>query len=287
MIVENIKNNNDIIVGNNYYAGRNKNYIVHVKEISNRDQRVLDPDEGECKCPLFRVDIYDRKLSLLAEDSIITYDHIKNGNLKWVIPDLNYDPSYMGRASKSNHPREYRLWKNMIGVCYNYYDSSFPFIGAMGTKVCDRWLCFEYFMADITHIDGYKNFEDDYNNHYVIDILDKQKYINPCERIYGPGLVKIKKFKHSDVCKYLNTPKTKPQYPCNQYASAKYMRQMVPAYNLYMNRTGLNYRLDLNHATYYTPNQMVQYGVRSYVTNSTYNAVNEFAGRDMCKIITE
>lgn len=285
MTVKTINANSEISIGDYYFAGKHKRYIVHIKEISKKDQRVLDPEEGECKCPLFRVDIYNRNLSLLAEDSIITYDHIKNGNLKWLIPNLNYGPSYMGRMGIEDHPREHKLWRDMISTCYNPNDSSFPFIGAMGTKVCDKWLCFEYFMADVIHIAGYKEFEEDYANHYIIDILDKQKHIHPSERIYGPGLVKIKKFKYSDICKYKNTPRTRPHYPCNQYATAKYMRNMIPMCNLYMNRTGLNYQLDLNTANFYTDlDHMIYQGVKSYVTGGTYNGVNELAGRDLCKI---
>jgi len=270
-----------------YYSG--KRYIVHIKEISRRDQRILDPEIGECKCPLFRVDIYNREFILLASDSIITYDSIIKGNLKWYIPNLDYDTSYMGRASRDDNPKAWMMWKDMIRACYNPGCSTFPYIGALGTIVCDRWLCFEYFLADLPHIQGYT---DEYlydHMPYIIDLYDRQRNIEPWKRIYAPGYVKMKKFPDSDISKYSNSLKNGEYYPHNDYATHKYTSGQVPQYNLFYRRSGLNFEIDTSIVTYYpvkpTANNPIRYGLIPYFSNSQYRCADTKYGRDMCTII--
>ena len=45
----------------------------------------------------------------------------------------------------------------MISRCYNTKNKDYNNYGAIGVTVCNRWLCFEYFINDLPYIDGYNN----------------------------------------------------------------------------------------------------------------------------------
>jgi hypothetical protein len=46
------------------------------------------------------------------------------------------------------HTPEYRIWNSMVQRCTNPKVQSWPYYGARGIKVCERWLKFENFIAD-------------------------------------------------------------------------------------------------------------------------------------------
>lgn len=50
---------------------------------------------------------------------------------------------------KREFPKEYRTWYGMIYRCSNSNDKEFKNYGARGIKVCQRWLIFENFLADM------------------------------------------------------------------------------------------------------------------------------------------
>lgn len=88
----------------------------------------------------------------------------------------------IGNAKKTENLKEYTLWKNMIERCYRPSNNHYYLYGKKGVKVCDRWLCFEYFLDDLPSIDGY-----DYNKFYNGEIqLDKdKKQINCTNKVYS------------------------------------------------------------------------------------------------------
>lgn len=45
--------------------------------------------------------------------------------------------------------RTYRSWQSMLQRCNNSEDQSWPRYGGRGIKVCERWLKFENFYADM------------------------------------------------------------------------------------------------------------------------------------------
>ena len=49
----------------------------------------------------------------------------------------------------------YHTWFRMIERCYDPKAHMYPNYGGIGVKVCDRWLCFEYFLQDIPYLQGY------------------------------------------------------------------------------------------------------------------------------------
>lgn len=73
-------------------------------------------------------------------------------------PNL-FGVGYNGNASPSKHDYEYNKWRHMLSRCYNPKDEKYKNYGAIGVYVCERWKCFEYFLEDFVHIDGYKNGE--------------------------------------------------------------------------------------------------------------------------------
>lgn len=66
---------------------------------------------------------------------------------------------YSGNARKSDYLREYSAWKNIIYRCYVEDSDDYRFYGKEGVTVCDKWKCFEYFLEDLPHIEGYELFE--------------------------------------------------------------------------------------------------------------------------------
>jgi thymidylate synthase len=67
------------------------------------------------------------------------------------------------------------IWNGMISRCYNPSNDNYIYYGGKGVYVENRWLCFEYFLSDVTKI---KNWESKLNNWDEYE-LDKD--------IYGDG----------------------------------------------------------------------------------------------------
>lgn len=55
----------------------------------------------------------------------------------------------MNRSHGLGKPPEYAVWANMLQRCTNPKNRSYKRYGGRGIKVCDRWLKFENFYADI------------------------------------------------------------------------------------------------------------------------------------------
>lgn len=63
----------------------------------------------------------------------------------------------MGRAAQTKHGHcvregrspEHESWRAMKSRCTNPHDKSYPWYGAIGVAVCDRWMDFENFLADM------------------------------------------------------------------------------------------------------------------------------------------
>lgn len=68
---------------------------------------------------------------------------------------IYYGVACQGNIKKANHKKEFNLWKFMIERCYNKNHKGYKLYGEKGIRVCDRWLCFEYFYKDIPNIKGY------------------------------------------------------------------------------------------------------------------------------------
>lgn len=140
----------------------------------------------------------------------INYDYIKNGNhyyeieflithskrtvLKQAlnqgcIKDLFYPTlygiGYMGNATSKMNKRACTLWRNMLSRCYNSHNKKdFSSYGGLGVTVCNRWHCFEYFLEDLSKIDGYN--EKEFNDGILcLDKDIKQKGLLPSQKVYS------------------------------------------------------------------------------------------------------
>jgi hypothetical protein len=58
-----------------------------------------------------------------------------------------------GRASRERHglseTPEYQVWVNMRSRCLRKSDPAFPRYGGRGIQICERWVLFENFLADM------------------------------------------------------------------------------------------------------------------------------------------
>lgn len=54
-----------------------------------------------------------------------------------------------GHASYRNRSPTYQSWAAIIQRCNNPKSTSYPHYGARGITVCERWLKFENFLADM------------------------------------------------------------------------------------------------------------------------------------------
>lgn len=278
---------NTILNIGDYFRAYKSKYYVLIKDIA-ENQRNYEDGYGEYYIIMLKVDIFDKEEKLLAENSIVPIDKLISGALAKYIPDLNYDPTYIGNIDLYKHYAEYKIWKNITKSCFDCRDSIFPYIGAVGTLLCDRWRCFEYFFADFKHIEGYDTAKDNlYYNHYIVDLYDIQKHIHPSNRIYAPGYVKLKPFKESDICKYYNLSINLNTYPKDLITTTKYITGEISIKDtLYKKQTGMNVKLNLDTADYYY-NSNIGYQPLVAMINPyfTYNMYNNTNKKEMCYII--
>ena len=80
----------------------------------------------------------------------------------------------------------------MIFRCYNTNSQDYINYGAKGITVCEKWLCFEYFLEDLPFIDGYENWVNNPNMYHLYKDY-KQEGVPANMKIYS-----------LDTCCFLN-----------------------------------------------------------------------------------
>lgn len=90
---------------------------------------------------------------------------------------------YLGNASSTC--KEYSIWAFMIARCYDIKSIGYPYYGAKGVTVCERWHCFEYFLNDIVSIPGY-NLWLKYPGEYELDKDTLQMDVPEHLKVYSP-----------------------------------------------------------------------------------------------------
>ena len=105
--------------------------------------------------------------------------HLKNGNTKSCgCMKLNVRVKHGGVTTK-----EYRAWQNMKQRCLNPQSPSYPNFGGRGITVCEEWLAFENFIADMGACpDGVE-----------ISRLDNDAGYDPQNCVWGPKKGKSKR----------------------------------------------------------------------------------------------
>ena len=128
-----------------------------------------------------------------------------------------YKPNFRGVACMGVYDKESlnldkikNIWKGMISRCYNIDNENYKYYGGRGVSVSNRWKCFEFFLEDISLIEGWNLKFNDWDNFN----LDKD--------IIGDGFLYSK-----DTCIWLsksdNTRKSKNKYT---YTIAKGSREI-------------------------------------------------------------
>jgi len=87
---------------------------------------------------------------------------------------------YLGNSTWKGNEHEYNIWKSMIRRCY--CKNHIRYKNYKNVEVCERWKCFEYFLEDISKIDGFDR--NKFNKHLLqLDKDFKQK--NKINKIYS------------------------------------------------------------------------------------------------------
>lgn len=90
-----------------------------------------------------------------------------------------YGIGYMGIATKKGNDTQWSRWIKMLARCYSPTNPKYKTYGANGVRVCDRWLCFENYLADFSKLEGY----DEHNLRNIQ--LDKDTKIKG-NKLYSP-----------------------------------------------------------------------------------------------------
>lgn len=109
------------------------------------------------------------------------YYNALNMEVKDPYNKIVYGVACIGEPKIEYTDRMYRTWNNMIARCYNVNNHHYYAYGAVGVTVCERWLCFEYYLDDVFDLpNGEHAFEDGWN-------LDKDMLQPNSEyKVYGP-----------------------------------------------------------------------------------------------------
>jgi len=132
---------------------------------------------------------YKIRFNLTGYEKNVVLDSIRKGSIK-----DPYFPSIFGVAccgisnmacdSNGINTKEYTLWHGMIARCYNPNCPEFKYYGGIGVRVCDKWLCFEYFLQDLPLIEGYDLWKNSTGRKYDLEKDYKQINSNTC-KIYS------------------------------------------------------------------------------------------------------
>lgn len=106
---------------------------------------------------------------------IVFYSNLRSGNTKscgcekgeWMLQH-----GKTRRRSGERKPRLYSIWDNMKQRCYNPHNTSYPYYGGRGIKVCHEWVTsFEaFYVWAISH---------GYNDDLTIDRIDNDGNYEP------------------------------------------------------------------------------------------------------------
>lgn len=87
---------------------------------------------------------------------------------------------YIGEGDTTTIGKKlYKMWSHMIDRCYNTNCKEYPYYGARGVTVCERWHNRSNFVDDFYRIEGYRRKLDDWDGF----VLDKDHYGSQC---YSP-----------------------------------------------------------------------------------------------------
>ena len=71
-------------------------------------------------------------------------------------------------SNNKTHIRIFKLWKNTVQSCYDINNQKYYLNGGRGITVCDRWLRFDNFFYDFTHMENYHIWENPKSKYTLI-----------------------------------------------------------------------------------------------------------------------
>jgi hypothetical protein len=111
------------------------NLITNFLEVKSYAGRKGCKHTWNCKC------LYEG----CGNETVVASSDLKSGHTK--------SCGCYGKTVATTHGKckspEYQIWCGMIGRCYNEKREQYPDYGGRGIIVCDRWLSFENFYADM------------------------------------------------------------------------------------------------------------------------------------------
>lgn len=83
-----------------------------------------------------------------------TRPNLRRGEIADPYSPMVAGTGYLGEPGKHTE-REYTLWRNMIARCYQEDHPAYPFYGAKGIRVSNRWHSFASFLVDLPQVPHY------------------------------------------------------------------------------------------------------------------------------------
>jgi hypothetical protein len=98
----------------------------------------------------------------------VKYRDLRLGNIKNPYHPNILNVGCFGMPKQPYDERAYRVWNAMLHRCYN--EKTFvDHPTYRGCTVCERWLCFEYFLEDLPLIEGYDYWLNHPNERVALD----------------------------------------------------------------------------------------------------------------------
>lgn len=109
---------------------------------------------------------------------------IKRGKIKDKLERSVFGIGIMGEVKMIDHKKEYSIWSGVLERCYHKDSEAYPYYGAKGVTVSERWHIFTNFLSDVKQIEGYD--EELFNkNKLELDKDIKQEHLPKSERVYS------------------------------------------------------------------------------------------------------
>lgn len=121
--------------------------------------------------------LYQVRIENTMDISIVKESVLRSGRITDYQHKICFGEAYVGNPYiRNKYPAIYELWQDMIYRCYNPNDRLFDYYGGLAIDVCDRWRCYEYFVADLAGIEGGILVLENPDENYAIDIRTATGY---------------------------------------------------------------------------------------------------------------
>lgn len=112
-----------------------------------------------------------------------SWGNIKSGQVRDKTKKTVSNVGYAISKTKKDNVRLYHVWSKMLKRCYHKESKDYKHYGEKGTKVEERWHCFDYFLEDVVKIEGWdenllndKKIELDKDKKFLLGLTKKREY---------------------------------------------------------------------------------------------------------------